>query len=437
MVLVRASGLAVSATRRGIGGIRDWQVWTLRAPLRAYIIINVGLALTVASVFAWFTRWNGVDIGVALGLLACGIIAIESTRAVREARGVIRDLLTVWYLAIAITLSPAYALLAPIPLTAYRLWRVRIDFVYRRVFSNATISLAYGAASVVFHALPATIAGDAPGTGLHVLTWTGLAGGCAAAAWFINNGLLAGAMRLAYPRARLPELFGNWEGMVSDAVELSVAVFMALVVALNPVLMVLALPGVVLYRRSLLTAQLGSQTRTDPGTGLLNARTWRMEAEVEFFRALRAHAPLALLMVDVDHFSSVNETVGHAAGDQVLQAIAKCLSDNLRAPGLVGRFGGEEFAILLPRTHAADARRIAERLRDHVAAESIAIEDGRHAGFMFRLTVSIGIAVLSQSRQALTELIKDAGTAVSEAKGSGRNRVCVLASPDESLLADG
>jgi diguanylate cyclase (GGDEF)-like protein len=179
-----------------------------------------------------------------------------------------------------------------------------------------------------------------------------------------------------------------------------------------------------------MTAQFGGQARTDPSTGLLNASTWRMEAEVAFFRALRARAPLALLMVDVDHFSSVNETVGHAAGDQVLQAIAKCLSDNLRAPGLVGRFGGEEFAILLPRTHAADARRIAERLRDHVAAESIAIEDGRHAGFMFRLTVSIGIAVLSQSRQALAELIKDAGTAVSEAKNSGRNRVCVLAGPD-------
>lgn len=437
MVLGRASGTAVSGIRRGFGSIRDWQVWTLGTPLRTYIIINVGLAAALASIFAWFAKWNVIDIGVALGLLACGAIAIESTRGVREARGVIRDLLTVWYLAIAITLPPVYALLAPIPLTAYRLWRARIGFVYRRVFSNATIGLAYGSASVVFHALPARIAGDAPGTGFHVLTWTGLAAGCAAMAWFINNGLLAGAMRLAYPHARLPELFGSSEGMLSDAIELSLALSMALVVAINPVLMVLALPAVVLYRRSLMTAQLGAQTRIDPGTGLLNARAWRMEAEVEFFRALRAHAPLALVMVDVDHFSSVNETVGHAAGDQVLRALARSLSDNLRTPGLVGRLGGEEFAILLPRTHATDARRIAERLRDHVAAESIEVENGRHAGFMFRLTVSIGIAVLSQSRRALAELINDAGTAVSEAKNSGRNRVCVLAGPDESLLADG
>jgi diguanylate cyclase (GGDEF)-like protein len=119
-----------------------------------------------------------------------------------------------------------------------------------------------------------------------------------------------------------------------------------------------------------------------------------------------------------------------------LRAIAKTLTDNLRAPGLVGRFGGEEFAILLPRTHAADARHIAERLRDHVAAESIAVEDGSHAGFMFRLTVSIGIAVLNQSRRELTELITDAVTAVSEAKNSGRNRVCVLSTPDEPVIAE-
>ena len=417
--------------RRGVGGIRDWQVWTLRTPLRAYIVMNVALAVGVAAVFAGSAGWNVTDIAVCLALVGCGVIAIEATRKVKEVRGgVSRDLQTIWYLAIAITLPPVYALLAPIPLMTYRLWRAPVGFVYRRVFSNATISLAYGSASVLFHAVSAAIAGKDPGTGLHALTWTVLAAGCAAVAWSVNNGLLAGAMRLAYPHARLRELFGNREGIVSDAIELSLAVSLALVVAINPVLMALALPSVVLYRRYLMTAQFGGQARTDPSTGLLNASTWRMEAEVAFFRALRARAPLALLMVDVDHFSSVNETVGHAAGDQVLQAIAKCLSDNLRAPGLVGRFGGEEFAILLPRTHAADARRIAERLRDHVAAESIAIEDGRHAGFMFRLTVSIGIAVLSQSRQALAELIKDAGTAVSEAKNSGRNRVCVLAGPD-------
>ncbi|MBO0825631.1 MAG: GGDEF domain-containing protein [Actinobacteria bacterium] len=432
MGLARAPGAAIAAMRRGTGGIRDWQVWALNTPLRAYILINVGLAVTVASVFALRAEWNVHDIAVYLGLLGCGFVAIEATRSVLEARGGVgRDLQTVWYLAIAIVLAhaPAYALLAPVPLTAYRLWRVRRTFAYRRVFSNATISLGYGAAAVAFHAVPTAIAGGHPGTGIHVLTWTAMAACCGALAWLINNGLLAGAMHLADRQTRLRDLFGNAEGMVSDAIELSLAVSLTLVVAINPVLMALALPSVVLYRRYLMTGQLAAQSRIDASTGLLNAGAWRREAEVEVFRAFRARVPLALVMVDVDHFRNVNETVGRAAGDQVLQVIAKTLSDNLRAPGLVGRFGGEEFAIMLPRTHAAEARRIAERLRDHVAAESISIEDGRHAGFMFRLTVSIGIAVLGQSRRALTELINDADTAVSEAKSSGRNRVCVVTGP--------
>jgi diguanylate cyclase (GGDEF)-like protein len=158
---------------------------------------------------------------------------------------------------------------------------------------------------------------------------------------------------------------------------------------------------------------------------MLNAETWRREAEVEFVRAVRGRSPLALIAVDIDHFSSVNETAGRLAGDQVLRRIAGILTDNLGGTGLAGRTGGEEFTILLPHTGEAQARRIGERIRDHIAGEPIAIEDGSHAGFVFRLTVSIGIAVLDHSRRALAELIGAADVALSEAKATGRNKVCV------------
>lgn len=412
---------------RGIRSIRDWQVWTLKAPLRAYITINVSLTAAVASAFAVIGQWSVRDLAVYLGLLVCGLIAIESTRTVLEVRGNIgRDLQTVWYLAIAIALPPAYALLAPFPLTAYRLWRQRRVPVYRRVFSNATISLAYGCASVVFHLVPQRIGGQAPASGLHALTWTALVVACGMAAWLVNNGLLAGAVRLADPQARLRDLFGNAEGFISDAIELSLAVSVAVLVAVNPVLMVMALPPVVLYRRYLMTAQLAAHGRIDATTGLLNAATWRREAEIEFFRALRARVPLALVVIDVDNFPGVCEAVGRAASGQVLRSIAKVLTENLRAPGLVGRVGDEEFAILLPRVHAAEARRVGERLRDHVAGQSIAVENAKHSVFVFRLTVSIGIAVLNESRRALAELISDADSAVATAKNSGHNRVYLL-----------
>jgi diguanylate cyclase (GGDEF)-like protein len=418
---------STSLVSRAVRSVRDWQVWTLRTAAQVYVVGLVILALLVAGLATVVTRVSLVDGGIYLALLGCGIIAIESTQGVREVKGAVaRDLQTVWYLAIAVALPPGYAFLAPLPLTAYRLWRVRRVFVYRRVFSNATISLAYGTASVVFHLAPAAIAGPRPLSGLHVLTWTGLAAGCGVLAWIINNGLLLGAIRLSDPQARAWRALGGREGVVSDLIELSLAVSLALVVAINPVLMALALPSVVLYRRYLMNAQLVAQARIDPTTGVLNAATWRQEAELEVFRALRTRAPLALVMVDIDHFGSVAETAGAKAAGQVLREIAATLRESLHGAGQLGRVGSEEFAILLPGTGGDEARRVGERIRDHVAGEPIAIEDGNHAGFVFRLTVSIGIAVLDQSRRALAELISAADSALTVARATGRNRICVV-----------
>jgi hypothetical protein len=144
------------------------------------------------------------------------------------------------------------------------------------VFSNATMSLAYGTAAVAFHAVAHSAAGLEPGSGSHALAWTGLAACCGAMAWVINNGLLLVAIRLADPgtRARVQYVFGNRQAIVADFLELTLAVTLALVVAINPVFMVLALPSIVLYRRKLLQAQLVAQPRIDSTTGLLNAGAW-------------------------------------------------------------------------------------------------------------------------------------------------------------------
>lgn len=407
--------------------IRGWQIWSLREPLRTYLVSVDAAAVAIALWAVFRIHWHPTSVAEGIALAACGLITIESTRTVKEVHGaIVRDLQPVWYLAIAVALPPGFALAAPAPLLAYKLWRQPGMVVYRRVFSNATISLAYGSASWLFHSLPPSAVGPIPGSGLHVLTWTLAVAACGTIAWVVNAVLVVTAIKLSDAAVRVRDLVGNREAAVSDLIELSLAVSLALIVSINPVLMALALPSIVLYRRYYMQAQLVAQVRLDEKTGLLNAGTWRREAEVEVFRALRNGAPLALVMVDIDHFNSVNETAGHAAGDQVLRGIANTLRENLQGSGLVGRFGGEEFAILLPQTGEADARRIAERLRDHVAGEPIAIEDGSHAGFVFRLTVSIGIAVLDHSRRALAELIGAADTALSEAKSGGRNRVCIV-----------
>jgi diguanylate cyclase (GGDEF)-like protein len=428
----RLLGVVTDAARRSIKIIGGWHVWKLREPLRSYVIALPVLAIVAVCSAVPGTHWRATQVTIFAALVACAAIAIEATRTVNEPRGTVtRDLQSVWYLAVAIALPPVYALAAPIPLTAYKLWRVPRMVVYRRVFSNATLSLAYGCASLVFHTLPPTIAGPTPGHGSHVLIWTAAVIACGVLAWAINNAPLALAVRLADPATRLRSVLGSAEAMILDLVELSLAVSLSFLVTINPVLMTLALPSLVLHRRHLLHGQLVNQTRIDAKTGLLNAATWQREASAELDRAIRTRIPLALAMVDIDHFKNVNDTLGHLAGDHALSELARLFKQDLRDYDLIGRFGGEEFTILLPHTTHAEATFIAERLRDRVARQLITIDDGSKEGFTFTVTISIGLATLAGARRDLNDLVAAADNALYQAKKAGRNRVHALIGADD------
>jgi diguanylate cyclase (GGDEF)-like protein len=162
--------------------------------------------------------------------------------------------------------------------------------------------------------------------------------------------------------------------------------------------------------------------RTDAKTGLLNATAWQREADAEVARAQRAGSPLALLLVDVDHFKRVNDSHGHLIGDEVLRALATELRQQVRESDVVGRFGGEEFTVLLPRTDGAGAYGIAERLRANAATLSVAAADTR-----INVTVSIGVAVLGQHGHDPFELLTAADVALYRAKDAGRDQVRIYA----------
>ncbi len=416
-----------SSIRRGRLAIGRWPVWKLREPLRSYVISLPLLTIALIGLAVPPAHWRTSQVIVFTALVACAAIAIEATRTVNEPRGTVtRDLQSVWYLAIAVALPPVFALAAPVPLTAYKLWRVPRGVVYRRVFSNATLCLAYGCASLAFHAVPRSVAGAVPGTGVHAVTWTAAVMACGTMAWAINHPPLFLAIRLSDPGARLRSLIASRESLTRDVVELSLAVSLCLLVAINPVLMTLALPSLVLHRRHLLHTQLVNQTRIDAKTGLLNAATWQREAAVELARAVRTRTPLAVAVADIDHFKHVNDTFGHLAGDRVLGELARALQGSLRDYDIVGRFGGEEFTLLLPQTDPAGATQIAERILEQVGQRVITIEDGSREGYPLRVTVSIGVATLNGSHRDLNDLIAAADSALYQAKNAGRNTVRVL-----------
>jgi diguanylate cyclase (GGDEF)-like protein len=167
-------------------------------------------------------------------------------------------------------------------------------------------------------------------------------------------------------------------------------------------------------------------SQVDSKTGLLNAATWERRASAEVTRAVRTRTPLAVAMMDIDHFKLINDTYGHLAGDQIIKEIARTLSTLLRDYDVAGRFGGEEFSLLLPHTRAVDALRIAERVRASIAGLRVAAP-GAAASERVHATVSIGVAALdSGSERKLPDLVAAADAALYRAKAGGRDQVQMI-----------
>jgi diguanylate cyclase (GGDEF)-like protein len=177
------------------------------------------------------------------------------------------------------------------------------------------------------------------------------------------------------------------------------------------------------HRKSVeLAEELHNLASTDALTGLPNRRQLLASLDVEMRRAERSGRPLALALLDVDRFKSVNDTHGHAAGDEVLRAVAEELRKVTCAGDVLGRYGGEEFAILMPETSTSQARRACERLREAIAGRNIHYPDGS----VGRVTVSTGVALLSAGEPS-EQLISRADSALYAAKEDGRNLVRLAA----------
>jgi diguanylate cyclase (GGDEF)-like protein len=173
-------------------------------------------------------------------------------------------------------------------------------------------------------------------------------------------------------------------------------------------------------KRYELESKLRRLTELDELTGVYNRRKLLSELKIRFDEHQRYHAPTSLLMIDIDHFKMVNDRFGHLAGDEILSQFAQASLEQMRSVDQLARFGGEEFAAILPHTQLPEAENIAERLRNAIQ-ETIKMPNGEVGA----ITTSIGIGEMTEGDMSEEDILRRADEALYLAKTGGRNRVVV------------
>jgi diguanylate cyclase (GGDEF)-like protein len=426
-----SGGLSGEMTR-----IRSWVLWQL--PLAARILVLCVIAgYSVALGWSWDQLLG--NSGQAAGayfpqaLLTCafvGAAVISGDVSLRMAwprtrqDRVSRDLTSAWLLPIAVLLPPAYVMIAVIGPSVHLYTRVWRGQPIKRVYSVAVLGLAYGAASQVHRELihatararltPEQVAGSARAAAALV---AGLA-----IYWVINVVLINAVVRLATGAQAFGNFFKDREGLVVDVVAACLGTLAAVVWSTDPWFAIPLVPPVLLLQHELFSG-LRQAVRTDLLTDVANPQYWREVAGREVERAAASGDHLAILMIDVDHFKSVNDRYGHLAGDEVLAAVARTIAQALRPRDLVGRLGGEEFGAVLSGLNLLDAEGAAERLRTQVRDIRVRADSGE----WISVTVSVGVSELSVSGGDLHRLLDAADIALYAAKAAGRDCVRVAA----------
>jgi diguanylate cyclase (GGDEF)-like protein len=416
-------------------GVTRWSVWTLPFPVLAVILavefLAIGTLVTaVPRDLAVLPQNWPIVLAV---LVAAGIVSTEASLGVERVRHRTDesphiDLSSVWAFAAAALLPGALASVVVVGIYAHlyaRVWWRNGVPPHRALFSTATVVLAVQAAAAVTgiverDALFQTL----EGLGAVVLALLAYAA--------INMVLVVAVIVLSGPNRDLLtflHLLARGDEAVLEFATLSMGALAAgAMAALGPAYAVLVLPPLIVLHRTVLVRQLEEAASVDGKTGLLNAAAWHVRAARALRRAERTDGRAGLLVLDLDHFKLVNDRYGHLVGDHVLAAVATAVRAEVRDDDLVGRFGGEEFVVLLSVIDAGDDARtavgaVAERIRRRVAAMSVDVPDAGASVVVDKLTVSIGGATFPSDGAGIGELLEVADTAMYAAKRAGRNTV--------------
>lgn len=407
---------AVARGRLRIVMPRAWTIWRCPARQIGYLLaVEVAaMVLVVASLVV--VPIHRSDVVLGLIILAVAVLHIEASGPIerirdRSAPPPHLNLDTTWTFAATILVHPAVTALIIVVTYLLRWIRTRHHVVHRQVFNAASVVLvAYSAVAVLaltghFRDFP-----DMPrDTGSFFVV---LAAGLAFAV--ANLALVAGAIALSTSDRKLRRLTPGWESFALGLASIGMGVLVAWALVDWPIFLTVIFGISLVSHGMVLQPQLRTAANTDAKTGLLNHSGWISAARQELGREQQA----GVLMIDLDLFKLLNDAHGHLFGDEVLQHVANAISAELRGSDLGGRFGGEEFIVLVPGASEEGATAVAERIRRGIAALEIPVDDTS-----VTCTASIGVAVHPQHGRTLDDLIAAADRAAYAAKAAGRNQV--------------
>ncbi|HEU5475037.1 MAG TPA: GGDEF domain-containing protein [Actinophytocola sp.] len=425
------SSLAVASRYQVVSGrVRlvnpgSWSLWAQPRRVIGYVLIVEIVTVAATIVTLLLAPMLAGDLATGAVLLVLCIGYGEASRTVERAHrqylsSPFMDLNSVWIFAAALLLHPALAAALITAIHLHRWVRVAHRSVHRVTFSAAA-AIAAVLASSGFLALLGSYHAFAEGP--RDLAAFAEAAAAAAVFLLVNNVLVSGVIALSIANPSLRAVTADWSDYGLEAATLALGVLLAWSLSDWPP-MALAIVGVTLVLHGrVLIRQLREAARTDPKTGLLNTAAWYDAARREIERAARQHTSVGVLMIDLDHFKQVNDDHGHLTGDEVLVAVAKAIAGQVRGYDLVGRFGGDEFVVLLPAIEGPDLVQVAERIRRTIAGLAVDTT-GRNGVVPFGgQTASIGLALFPRHGGILDQLLHAADGALLAAKSAGRDRV--------------
>jgi diguanylate cyclase (GGDEF)-like protein len=406
--------------------VREWQLWSRPWPA-VIVLIAIDILAAAATVFVGLTGVvSQQDLVTCWILIGLGLLAAEMSLRVERMRRLFSDtphvnLSSVWTFSAALLLPLALTAVVVVVLYGHlwsRIWRKMSGMhAFRVIFNIANVLLSCYIAFWFSQLTPMQPIGAmtfAPMNAVWLAT-------VIAVYFTVNSAILAAVIALLRSDRSIQQLLGRLNENVLELATLCMGGLTAVLLLISPWFVFLVFLPLYALHRSVLIRQYEYAATTDSKTGLLNMTSWRSLAEKELDRAQRNNSTFGVLMVDIDHFRRVNNEHGHLAGDEALRAVADALKQHTRSYDLCGRFGGEEFVILLPETNCQQLLVVAERVCEEIRRLQV-VPTGSTSP-LGRLSVSIGAANYPATGRTLDDLLMTADNCLFAAKNTGRDRV--------------